>query len=449
MIFGTFDSAFFTTMAQVGGGAFTLMFAAAQFRWTEWSATRLGKLAAGSALLELLTVTLVSVAIITKWYPLWIITALAATFIGYRATWLQIREFKVRRAQGYFPTPGEEFQMSASALPFASYGVLGAAAILSIVASVSTHWVAPLNDADLIQRTLGTVVAVDIAWLLFSGLTETLVTLSPHLLDPERGYRFESIPLRRSNTHALKVSPPPNDSSGQAVLFDSESPEAVVLLPEIWGIAPQILLIAQGLTDQGYVVLIPDYYKGSKSLRQVNLNNKRIDDALERARVMADEARAFLQPNFTRVSVFGMSMGASIALMESSQWHKVVALYPHDPKPRGQAAVSASNALIVLAEKESREPIAARETALASTFVNAHITSYDTTHSFFAGRSAPWWIRPYLRCKHRAAYSAEYATQAWELALKFMSGRSEQASQTHDVDDGASRDPIDETPTAN
>lgn len=54
------DQEFFRTVASVGVTAFTVMFMSAQFRWTQWAATHLGKASYLSSLFELFTVTVVS-----------------------------------------------------------------------------------------------------------------------------------------------------------------------------------------------------------------------------------------------------------------------------------------------------------------------------------------------------------------------------------------------------
>lgn len=135
------------------------MFAAVQFRWRDWSRTRLGKLAAGTALFELLTVTLVGVAIATQVHPVWILTCMAAAGTGLWATRTHISEFKRQRRKGWFPTPSDEFQAGAAALPHISYCVL----LFSPIA-----WsAAVILDNGEMQRLAEGALAVDLAWFLF------------------------------------------------------------------------------------------------------------------------------------------------------------------------------------------------------------------------------------------------------------------------------------------
>lgn len=222
---------YFVLMSQVGITAFTLMFAAVQFRWRVGSATRLGKLAAGTALFELLTVTLVSVAVATGLSPIWIVVAAACAAVGIAGNRAQIVEHRRRSRAGYFPTPAEDFQMSAAMLPFMSYSILAATAALwvsgpwlpAIDVPLLSNWDATLRQVDP-RVFAGWLLAGDLLWLLMSGLVETLVTLSPQLLEPESKYTMDRMPHAKS--HALRVRQ----------MGKGPARRGIVLMTEIWGI---------------------------------------------------------------------------------------------------------------------------------------------------------------------------------------------------------------------
>jgi dienelactone hydrolase len=418
-----FDSDYINLMAQVGATAFALMFAAVQFRWKDWSSTRLGKLAAGTALLELLTVTLVSIAVLTGWAPFWVATALAAAAAGLVATNLQRREFRDQRGSGYFPTPADSFQMGASWLPFVSYGLLALSAIAWTLARWWPALFEPHLSASTLMSVVATVVSVDLAWFIFSGLTETLVTLSPHLLDPEEGYEIDSIPLPESATFALQVRRVAGTRATglPRVEGENDSLKRVVLLPEIWGVTPDVLRIAKGLADLGYLVMTPDYYRGRGGLGSVLKANAAIGDAIKDAAQMAVEAKSILNGGGpSPVDVVGLSMGATAALKQPASWRRLAAFYPEDPGTSA-SPMPAANALIFLAAREKPQRLADnRETDMRATYEEAAIEVVQARHSFLGGRSAPVMLRPLLLVFRRTAYNRAASDSSWRKLQAFL-----------------------------
>lgn len=431
---------YFELMAQVGVTAFTLMFAAVQFRWRDWSRTRLGKLAAGTALLELLTVTLVSVAIATQVHPVWIITCMAAAGTGLWATRTHVAEFRRQRRTGWFPTPSDEFQMGAAVLPHISYGLL----LLSPIA-----WsAAVILDSGDLQLIAEGVLAVDLAWFLFSGLTEVLITLSPNLLDPEGAYEVGSMKIGDAGSHALILRAKRRHQSGFPELTPTQEDEpglGLVLLPEIWGVKPAMVKIAERLADRGYLVAIPDYYADRQSLAQIIGTDKRLrcGDESEIARVfsLAKDTREALKQRFASladIDAVGLSLGGSAALSDPSIWRRVVSLYPASftvKRPR-----CASNALILLATLEDggnpavpkwdRPDSSAEDTdgpipqdpagQWRRAFSGAIVVGIPGKHSFLGGRSASPPVRLVLRGMGRASFSKKASDDAWSRLQNFL-----------------------------
>lgn len=184
-------------LSQVGITAFALMFAAIQIRWQgvgegsrrarDLSVTRHGKLAAITALWELLTVTLVSVAFSAAtrevvgtsatpavppngdfmWTWGWRAVAVACAGTGYVLAVSHVRETRNQRRLGHVATLADRFQASWGFAPFASYGILIVVAL----------WPADATPYSWFAAVL--------VWFLLSGLLEVWVTLSPSMLEAE------------------------------------------------------------------------------------------------------------------------------------------------------------------------------------------------------------------------------------------------------------------------
>lgn len=166
---------FFIGLAGIGATAFALVFAAIQFRWEEWSRSRLGKISAVSALFELFTITVVSLAIAANLTfdtdpPLWPVPAIVCGGIGYY--------FTIHHLRVYRDTPrpersrGDDKQYRLNVLPFISFGALALLALAALMSERREEW-----------AQAG--VAVVSIWFFASGCFESFFTLSPHWLEPE------------------------------------------------------------------------------------------------------------------------------------------------------------------------------------------------------------------------------------------------------------------------
>lgn len=427
-------------MAQVGVTAFTLMFAAVQFRWRDWSRTRLGKLAAGTALFELLTVTLVGVAIATQVHPVWILTCMAAAGTGLWATRTHISEFKRQRRKGWFPTPSDEFQMGAAALPHISYCVL----LFSPIA-----WsAAVILDNGEMQRLAEGALAVDLAWFLFSGLTEVLITLSPNLLDPEGVYEVSSMEIDDAGSHALVLRAKTLRNSGFPELSPAknEKPDlGLVLLPEIWGVKPAMVKLAQRLADRGYLVAIPDYYAERQSLAKIIEVDKRLrqgdDSEITRVATLARATGETLKGRFASLSdvdAIGLSLGGSAALSDPLIWRRVVSLYPAPFTVSGPQVASNTLILLALGENDGNPAVPKWDQGDRHTeavdgpvdhdpavqwlraFNGATVAGIQGKHSFMGGRSTSIPLRVLLRLTGRAAFSQTASQDAWRQLEDFL-----------------------------
>lgn len=316
-------------MSQVGVTAFALMFAAIQIRWQSGAgssrpndnlaSTRLGKLAAITALWELLTVTLVSVSFSAAtrdmdargadfmWVWGWRAIAIFCAATGYYLTVSHLRETRTQRLLGRVATPSDRFQASWAFAPFGSYGALMVVAV----------W--PACNAPY------PVFAGVLVWLLLSGLLEVWVTLSPSMLEAE----LENVPAA--------VDVPARGASGASSVRCVEfSPEhrrpgspSVVILPDIWGIKHDLLALGDRLCTDGHHVVIVDYYQGrSQPLRWLGYARRPRDKAVEIARDAETVRDWLLAVRRAEAALIGLSIGGGAAILQRGPWQKTAIFYP-------------------------------------------------------------------------------------------------------------------------
>lgn len=159
---------FFNTMAQVGGAAFALMFATAQYRWSEWATARLSKISMFSSLFELFAVAVLSLAVVARIDLLW---QLVAVVVGFSGMYIAVVYHQAYKSAGPVRNRVDEVQYRFNFLPYLSYGGAVLAAAMNFVGMGESR---PL--------VLLSLVAV---WLFISGCFETYLTLCPNLLQPE------------------------------------------------------------------------------------------------------------------------------------------------------------------------------------------------------------------------------------------------------------------------
>ena len=341
-------------MSQVGVTAFALMFTAVQVRWAltrrtdpdaspldgnesalgspeaeaeagdlqaddDLARTRLGKLAAATALLELLVVTLVSTALYAdpeSW--MWRAVALAATLAGLAATGMHIVEFRRRVRSGHLPTPADLFQHGVWWLPLGSYSLLGISAVLSYGGLAGS--LNPLGGWDGWLRGV-------LVWLLISGLIEVYVTLSPHLLEAEPSLAPRGR-LTDSGTRFAEFIAPQG----------GERRIAVVFLPDMWGLSPSLIDLGARLCRLGHPVCVVDYYTGRRggpfARKLLTLCSKKY--AAARVAQYSGDALAVRSwgiehRGWQGAAVVGFSIGGAAALREPESWSGVAAFYPSEP----------------------------------------------------------------------------------------------------------------------
>jgi len=293
--------------------------------------------------LELLTVTLVSTAFYSdprSW--VWRTVAFAASFVGLAASGMHAVEYRRRIRAGYLPTPADKFQNGASWLPFLSYTILSIAAFFSYSCPI---W-APFPDLVFTGWGHGGCAAFPLipalgawdgwlrgvlVWLLISGLVEVYVTLSPHLLEAE--------PYCTPLAHRIEVPSSPPNPVAKPVLCAELIPSTtgsrripVVLLPEMWGLTPDMLDIAGRLAQRGHPVYAVDYYTGRAGWFPKLRTFIRAESRACRYAVEARAVREWVNSRRPEaVAVVGFSIGATAALELRDGWAGIAAFYPTRP----------------------------------------------------------------------------------------------------------------------
>jgi len=417
---------FASLMAQVGATSFALMFAAIHVRWHEWSGTRQGKLSATTALLELLTITLVATSYYSQVPGAWQIVATLCWLFGYGLTTMHWREARIQRQVGYLPTPADTFQIGFVSFPYISYGVLE----LSALATLHTpqwmkHRVQPDNVLRMAPRAVREALGLErhwhywltgaLLWFLISGLAEVFVTLSPSLLDAEPQHQRE-----------LERIPGPSRPFSIAARFDppSDSPLrcGIVLLPEVWGLGPDTLSLADRLAGRGHQVLVPDYYDGRRTARKLMKVFLKPDQyAADYARIAQESRSWFEQKGSGRGTVVvGLSIGGTAALADLSGWDAVVAFYPERPQnPRTEAAAPPTLLLYGDKDKKAVKRDIPRIAEKLGPRVLVVPPFASAKHSFMGtGRSVPLWLRPFTWAV--AGPNAIAADEAWTTMIDFV-----------------------------
>lgn len=406
-------------LSQVGITAFALMFAAIQIRWQgvgegsrrarDLSVTRHGKLAAITALWELLTVTLVSVAFSAAtrevvgtsatpavppngdfmWTWGWRAVAVACAGTGYVLAVSHVRETRNQRRLGHVATLADRFQASWGFAPFASYGILIVVAL----------WPADATPYSWFAAVL--------VWFLLSGLLEVWVTLSPSMLEAEMDNipRLVTIDAKDQSGRALSTG------GIQCIEFSPDARGtrhgAVVVLPDIWGPKHDVLAFGDRLSGDGYRVVIVDYYRGSTSPLRWLGNYRRARTKAAEIGAQASEVRAWLrEQKASPIHLIGFSMGGAAALLQDGYWDRIASFYPApvDGLATSLTTLSPERVKVYLAEADHDElrrdeqdndkGIKTVRDLVCKHLPLSHIKINGTRHGFMGtGRSIPFLLR--------------------------------------------------------
>lgn len=398
-------------LSQVGVTAFALMFAAIQIRWQgvgeasrrarDLSVTRHGKLAAITALWELLTVTLVSVAFSAAtrdigsggdfmWTWGWRAVAIFCAATGYVLTVSHLRETRTQRQLGHVATLADRFQASWSLAPFASYGTLIVVAL----------WPSDTTPYSFFAGVL--------VWFLLSGLLEVWVTLSPSMLEAELENLPRIVTIKRGDGTRT-----PGPSEGiQCIEFQPAHGVAargsVVVLPDIWGPKHDALAFGDRLTSDGYRVLILDYYRGSNRPFRWVCNYFRARAKAAEIGKEAAQVQVYLrdQAEASPIYLVGFSMGGAAALLQDGSWDRIASFYPSPVDGLGTslAKLVPERVKIYLADKDHDELLPSEQDGdkgittvrdlVSNRIPQSQIKCDGTRHGFMgSGRSIPILVR--------------------------------------------------------
>jgi carboxymethylenebutenolidase len=188
----------------------------------------------------------------------------------------------------------------------------------------------------------------------------------------------------------------------------------VVLLQEWWGVNDQIQSVAQRLAAEGFVVVVPDLYRGK--LARDAAEASALMNALDWPRAMDDIAGAVAylktHPRCTgKVAAMGFCMGGALTFATACQVRGLCAAVPFYgvPGPQEWSHVEAPVLAHFAAKDGWAKPEAAKDiqAKLRAAGKSMELHVYDADHAFFNDR------RPEV---HDAAASQ----LAWERTLAFL-----------------------------
>lgn len=194
---------------------------------------------------------------------------------------------------------------------------------------------------------------------------------------------------------------------------DNASAPAIVVIQEWWGVNEQIKRVGRQWTDAGYRVVIPDLFRGERSLDEAeaehNMNNLDFGDA---ATQDVRGAVQFLKADSDKVGVIGFCMGgvlAMLAAMHVPETDVVVSWYGVPPDEAGDPSAIDIPVQCHFAEHDTFFPIAtadALEKQLNEGGVTNECYRYDASHAF---GNEDWDY-----------YNEEAAKAAWQRSMAFF-----------------------------
>lgn len=216
----------------------------------------------------------------------------------------------------------------------------------------------------------------------------------------------------------------PDGQSAKGYLAEPVSGDAapgVVVIQEWWGLDDEIKAVADKLASEGYRALVPDLYRGEKTLEAKEAEH--LMNGLDFADAAGQDIRGAVQylkaTGGVKAGVMGYCMGGALTLLAAvfvSESDVNVTWYGYPPLEFVDAAKIKVPLLGHWALKDEFFPIDgvdALEEKLEAAGTDFMFYRYDTKHAFANEKSATRNI-PIL------AYDPEAAALAWQRTMTFL-----------------------------
>jgi carboxymethylenebutenolidase len=200
------------------------------------------------------------------------------------------------------------------------------------------------------------------------------------------------------------------------------TPPGLVVIQEWWGLNEQIKGAARRFAEAGFRVLVPDLYKGQRTLEAQEaehlMNGLNFGDAAsQNVRGAVQHLKALGSP---RVGVTGFCMGGALTLLAATMAPEADALaawYGFPPLEYVDASHITAPLLGHFATQDGFFPIGqlpALEAKLSAAGVAFEFHRYDALHAFANETMLP------PDCPATNAYHREHAELAWQRTLAFL-----------------------------
>jgi carboxymethylenebutenolidase len=213
----------------------------------------------------------------------------------------------------------------------------------------------------------------------------------------------------------ITFSRPDGETCGAYLAEPSEAPNGhgIVIIHEMWGLAPPIVEIAERCAAEGYRALVPDLFRGRRA------HDLQEGFALMTALDMPDAveqdlrgATQWMKRTGSKVAALGFCMGGALAVLAAARVPELdaaVCFYgvpPTQLMDAGAIRIPVLGHFATLDDWCTPAKVDALEHALQASGVDHELHRYDASHAFMN--------------REGQGYSEAAAALAWRRTLEFL-----------------------------
>ena len=215
-------------------------------------------------------------------------------------------------------------------------------------------------------------------------------------------------------TETLSFDTANGPTSAYVASPDGGGDKAVIVIQEWWGLNDHIRDIAGRYTDEGFVAIAPDLYRGKvdKDPTEASrlMNDLQIEDGLDTIRCSIDAAALSL--DVSHFGITGFCMGGTYALRAACELEGISAAAPFygDIPPEDVLKNLRTPTIFISALQDAwinPDKVSTLEEAAERYELPVHTVKYDADHAFFNN------TRPEV-------YDETAARDAWALVIGFF-----------------------------
>ena len=215
-------------------------------------------------------------------------------------------------------------------------------------------------------------------------------------------------------TETLSFDTANGPTSAYVASPDGGGDKAVIVIQEWWGLNDHIRDIAGRYTDEGFVAIAPDLYRGkvAKDPTEASqlMNDLQIEDGLDTIRCSIDAAALSL--DVSHFGITGFCMGGTYALRAACELEGISAAAPFygDIPPEDVLKNLRTPTIFISALQDAwinPDKVSTLEEAAERYELPVHTVKYDADHAFFNN------TRPEV-------YDETAARDAWALVIGFF-----------------------------